>query len=707
MADSIQALEDEMRRRGILASDESVLAEKPSAIQEFQNFGESLLKGSARGVISLVGGWGNLYDYLKKSKDPNAFSSAGILQGIKNMTGVDLNKIQGYTGAYEFGAAGAPAAAMTAVGMPGLFARTPVGIGSEFLTGGTTGMLAQTVAPDSPLVQLGLQSLPYAAKAGFQSTQRAVNQPEGLFPPVAQTQDLLRVGRMTPGELSQSRPQLATEARVEASPQSGAAPIAFRRGQALDVEGFLTDLFERSAGAPVTTERAQAATQSVVDAFSNYGKALSGKLRSDAKRDFGAAKTAGGLIDTAPVVEAAKRGLSAISPEEPGFATLKQSLDRIIAEYEIPGTPASTTPSTVLGPTGAPASVTVTPEVAPSVQKIDIKRLQDNLSIWGDAVYSGKADFGKGNIFEGVAPGKAKGIALNVLQGFRQSLDNAIDSGVAGADQLVQARNNFRDNIRRIEEFSNRPLTKAFDVGNVSELVPEDVVNKLKRMPASQQAVLLDVMQNSPEGSVQAVLDTVRRARMDDILSKGRSPDAIANEPEFNMTRVLKALYSNDKDGMPPLFPNAADLSDAKLAAQFMKQVLSTESPATGGGGGGAAYAAARTAGGSSATGLIASELTALVRATLSNPAALSRMLFEGDNRKLLLDLSKKKTPAEKAYQNIQALSKNLGIMAARGGPALDTGAPESPQTAQIPQAAPQDETQDLEVEMRRRGLIQ
>ena len=33
---------------------------------------------------------------------------------------------------------------------------------------------------------------------------------------------------------------------------------------------------------------------------------------------------------------------------------------------------------------------------------------------------------GKGNIFEGVAVGQAKGISLAVLNGFRQSLDDAI-----------------------------------------------------------------------------------------------------------------------------------------------------------------------------------------------------------------------------------------------------------------------------------------
>lgn len=79
--------------------------------------------------------------------------------------------------------------------------------------------------------------------------------------------------------------------------------------------------------------------------------------------------------------------------------------------------------------------------------------MQKNLSAWGEAAYSGKADFGKGNIFEGVAPGQAKGIAISVLNGFKNSLDEAIDAGVPGADKLVDARDKFRQNIQKLSSF--------------------------------------------------------------------------------------------------------------------------------------------------------------------------------------------------------------------------------------------------------------
>lgn len=706
----VRAIEDEMRRRGMVVSDESVLAQQGTTLQSFRNFGEALLKGSARGFIDIIGGWGNLYDHLRKKGDPSAFSSAGIMQGIKDLTGVDVNRIPGYRGSYEFSAAGAPAAALTAVGLPGLFSRTARGVAGEFGVAGTTGLLGQAVAPESPLTQLAIGASPYVAKAGYGAAQAAVNAPRGVFPSIGETYELTRVGRLTPGELSQNRAQLATEARVEASPLSGPAPIAFRRGQALDVEGFLENIFRKETGNIIIQPSTPiGVTQAVKSAFDNFGKALSGKLKSDARRDFGAAKQAGGLIDTTPVVDAARRALSGIAPEEPGFAQLKQSIERILSEYEIPATSAQVTPSTVLGPTGQPASVSIAPATPASNLQIDVKRLQDNLSVWGDAAYSGKADFGKGNIFEGVAPGKAKGIALTILRGFRDSLDQAINNNVPGADKLKQARDNFRDNIQRIEEFANRPLTKYFDVSDVSALVPEDVFAKLKKLPLSQQQVLVDVMQQHPNQVVKDVLDAIRRSQMDDILAKAQRPGAAANEPTVDIKTLAAELKKS------PVWESLQANNDAQLALRFMQQVLSKEaavSPEALSRSG--AYGISRGVGGTPIQSAIAREISALVQSTLTNPVALSRLLFEGDNRKMLLDLSRRKVFGQKDYEIASALAKNVGVIAVRGGPALSTTEPisteamESMSQQAVPsQIEPEFAREELLREAERRGITE
>jgi hypothetical protein len=182
---------------------------------------------------------------------------------------------------------------------------------------------------------------------------------------------------------------------------------------------------------------------------------------------------------------------------------------------------------------------------------------------------------------------------------------------------------------------------------------------------------------------------------MDEVLAKGQGND---------IQKIARALQS--KGDLATLFPNPRDLQDAQLAVKFMQQVLAKESASGAGGRTSAAYAATRAAGGTSVAGLIAGEFASLVNSTLSNPAALSKMLFEPDNRKLLLDLAKKKTTSEKAYNAIKTLSQNTGVIAARGGPALDVGAPESPATAMPTEQTPDEEAQ-LEAEMRRRGMLE
>lgn len=704
-----ELLAEQRRRTETQVRGAGVMDEPGSTFDEFVKAGEALLKGPAKGLINIIGGWGNLYDVLTKSGDPSALSSAGIARGIKNLTGVDILSIPGYRGVYEFSEAGAPAAAFSLLGVPGLFSRTPAGLASEFGAAGTMSMAAQQIAPDSPLVQMGLMMSPYAGKALYKGTQGAITKPRGTYPTEAEISELLRVGRITPGEASLFRNQLATEARVAAAPESGQAPVQFRIGQAKDVESFLTNLFDRAAGAPVDMARAQQVTGSIVDAFKNYGRTLSGKLRSDAKKDFNAAKASGGQVDTTPIVDRVRAQLATIAPEEPGFASLKQSLDNILAEYVDPGAAASVTPSAIVGPTGQPASVNITPARAPSNKPISIGRLQDNLAIWGEAAYSGKADFGKGNIFENVAPGKAKGIALSVLRGFKESLDEAINNNIPGADKLKAARDNFSANIDRIEEFSNRPLTKAFDVQNVSQLVPEDVLNKLKRMPPSQRAILIDVMQNSPNPQVNGVLDTLRRAQMDDVLSRGRqgAAGASALDPEFSLGQALRALQR--KGDLADLFPNPTDLADAQLAIKYLQRVMTKESAAGAGGiSGGAVFGTARGGGANPQQALLLREITNFARSIIASPEAFSKVIFDPNNRKLITDLAKGKTKGDRAIDALNLLKRGTLQVGTRGVAASET-TPTVVEEQMLPEVtvteSPELTLEQLQEEARRRGM--
>jgi len=677
---TLAEIQAELQKRGETTTDASVLEPEGTSYQEFKKFAESALKGPAKGIIDVIGGYGTLYDYLKESKDPNAFSGTGISQAIKNLTGINLQSIEGYKGVYEFGRAGAPAAALTALGLPGLFSRTPLGVAGEFGVAGGTGVAAQTVAPDSPFAQLALQSTPYAVKGGVAQATRAITRPEGVFPPIAETSELSRVGRLTPGQLGLNREQLALESAIERMPTSGQQPIEFRQAQAADVESFLTNLFNKASG---KTLNASETTQAVVSSFNNYGKSLSSKLKSDARTDFSAAKRAGGLIDTTPVVDAITSKLGEIPPEAKGLDPVKNAMQRIIDEYVTPETPAQTIPSTILGPTGQPASVQVIPATPASNLKINVDRLQKNLSTWGDAVYSGKADFGKGNIFDGVAPGQAKGIAIAVLNGFRKSLDEAIDNNVAGADKLVQARDKFKANIARIEEFSDRPLTKAFDVGNVTDLVPEDVLSKLKGLPPSQRQFLVDVMQKHPNSQVNEVLNTIRREKFNDVLTAAQSKGASSTDPTFNIQAALTEL-DNKSGEFSDLFPNSKDAVETRLAMNWMRRTLAGESVGGVGGLSGAeVYAATGAAGGGAPTRLALKEIVPWLQRLVASPKDFADVIFNPDYRKAMIDLSTAKTTTKKVTNALKTLSQGAGIMAVRAGPMLQTERPEIPSEMQ------------------------
>ena len=687
-----QALE-ELKKRGLVASSESVLEEKGTTFEEFKKGAESLLKGSAKGIIDVVGGWGNLYDYLRKSSDPSAFSSAGILKGIRDLKGPDLQQISGYRGAYEFGQAAAPATALSAAGLPGLFSRTPLGLAGEFGVSGTTGVAAQQIAPDSPLAQLAIQASPYALKGGITTSRQALTRPTGQVP--ATVDDLLRVGRMTPGEATGSRVQLATEARVEGAPSIEAKGTGFRQAQAQDVSSFLDSVFKRASSQAVSPEQA---TTSAFTAFNNYGKSLTSQLRTQANKDFGEAKATGGKIDTTPVVSIVSEQLASIPPEIAALAPVRNALQKIIDEYSIPAQEAKITPSTILGPTGEPAAVSITPAVPAGLREISIDRLQKNLSAWGEAVYSGKADFGKGNIFEGVAPGQVKGIALSVLRGFRDSLDQASTEGVAGADKLIKARDNFKANLAKIEEYSNVPLTKYFDVETVSALTPEKVIDRLSKAAPSERRFLAEVLQNSPDGA--AIFDTVRKQQFNQVLNKASeaAAGAAADSPEFVVKSALTELGKRKGD-FDYLFTNPKDKADALLAMQYMQKVLKSESIGSSGGlKGGDVYATTRGFGGTSQTANLAKEAVGLIRDIVANPNAFADVIFNPDTVKAMKE-AQQATTVKKLTNVVTKLGDATAKFAPRVGPMVETTQPTDITEQPLPspqQVSPEEALQQL-----------
>lgn len=713
--EEMQAIEAEMRRRGIdpnayggdAKNQRSVFepAQEKTFTQNVRDFGESLVKGGAKGVLDIVGGWGNLYDYLKKKQDPSAFSTQGMVKGVKELSGVDLNTIPGFRGAYEFGAAAAPAAALTAAGLPGITGRAGMGAAAiEAPVAGATGLAASTIAPDSPAAQFALQASPYAIASGLRAGRSQLLKPEGMRTP-ADT-GVLDVGRLTPGQFTGNRQQLAREERVRAAPESGDLPRQFDIQQASDVRNYLTGLFNRAGDMNVDPV---ALTNQVWSSFNNFGSALSNQLKSQAKRDFAAAKNAGGLVDTTPVLQMVDQQLAQLGPETPQNSAFISALRKIREEFVEPGQPAQTIQSTVLGPSGQPATTTVVPAVPDKARNIDIDRLQKNISAWGEAAFKGAgslADVGGSDMFAGVAQGQVKNFARQVLRAYKDALDLAIDQGVPGADRLKAARDNFAKNIDKIEEFANYPITKTFDVERVTDLVPEDVAMKLSTLPKSQQAIVFSTLgQQAPD-----VANQVRGILFQDVLNKADIKGAAANTPTFNIQAALKGIQSGDFNF---LFPTAADKADAIKAMSFMQKALQSEGRAGGSSmmSGGEAYATTRALGGTAQSGNLVKILTDSIRGLadyVASPKALSEVFFDPNINNALKEAQRQKPKAEVIQRGIEAVGKYTGAMALRAGPQISPETPEDQSMQQLPTTSPVEpgpSLDEIKQELQKRGI--
>jgi prefoldin subunit 5 len=507
---------------------------------------------------------------------------------------------------------------------------------------------------------------------------------------------------MTPGEATGSRVQLAKETGAEASTKIGEAGNLFRQAQAQDVGSFFDRLLNRA-----TIEAADPTTASnaAISAFDNYGKALSTRLRGDARVDFNAAKKAGGMVSTDPVVNIIQSELASIPAEIQALQPMRSALQRVIDEYVTPAKEAIVEPSKILGPTGEPAFVNITPAVPQQLSKISIDRLQKNLAAWGEAAYSGKADFGKGNIFEGVAPGQVKGIAIKVLRGFRESLDDAVSSGVAGADDLAKARDKFKANLQKIEEYSNYPLTKYFDVESPTALTPELVIDRLSKAKPSERLFLSQVLANSPDANM--VLDTVRRSQLESLLTKSQQAAAGAAEgaPTLDLKTLLKEL-NNSKGDFNYLFPNAADRANASLAIQWLQKTAKTATEASKGIQSDA-YAITRGSGATAQQGLVAAELASYAKFILNDPRAIADVVFNPDTVKKMAE-AQSKGKLTKAADLATMLGMSLAKFAPRVGPMVETTQPtdisQQPVQIDLTGMATIDRQQAIE-ELRNRGI--
>jgi len=568
MADNLAELIAERERRsGRVTGGVGSVLEQPketTSLDEVKKAVTSLLKGSTKGVIDIVGGWGNLYDYIKKSNEPNPLSSVGLVNAINNVGGPDLMKIEGYRGLYQMGQAGGPAALMSAVA-PGssLFrlstpARTA---GAEFTTAGTLGLLSQQVAPESPMAQLTMQTLPYLVVGGVRGysakgQQDKINEYKKLLP---EGDKNIFDEFMLRGQGS-SDPVIAADiARLSRSPKYLELVTALNEGAAkksvLGIEPKAADL---------TQEQAKTG---VIQAIQNKLEAI-----RDSKST--------GLFEKA-------KGYGANLPLVDPSTTLA-NIDGLIARYSAQTTPNADRAVQVLQgirqrlvtevPVN-PEQVSLRGATGPieMTNKRTVEQVQGVLSEFGKKASAGD------NLIKDLSISDERIISSAIFGGMKDDLRNAIkvSSGndKAALNLLSEARNRVEKSSTAYREAISQGMPAYLQNKTLAEVSPEELLVTYKALTPNQRASMRSWIDNT-DAAALSVLD---KQIFDDFVSKARTPNATGVET-INLELMAKnwrGLNTVDKDALvTALGTNAAEFGSRMKDAELMTRKMSVSQPA-------------------------------------------------------------------------------------------------------------------------------
>jgi hypothetical protein len=567
MADNLAELIAERERRSgrVTGGVRSVLEqpEETTTLEEVKRATTSLLKGSTKGVIDLIGGWGNLYDYIKKNKDPSALSSRGIINAIANVGGPDLMKLQGYKGLYDVGQAGGPAALMTAVA-PGssLFrlstpARTA---GAEFTTSGGLGLLSQQVAPESAAAQLTLQTLPYLIVGGVRGYSA-----KGQQDKIKEYKSMLPEGDknifeefMLRGQAS-SDPVIAADiARLSRSPKYLELVTTLNEGAAKKAV-----LGIEPKGAPLTQEQAKVG---IIQSIQN-------KLE-----DIRDSKTTG-LFEKA-------KGYGANIPLVDPTTTLA-NIDSLIARYSAQTTPNADRAVQVLEGIKQ-RLITEVPVNADQValrgatgpiemtNKRTVEQVQGVLSEFGKKASAGD------NLIKDLSISDERIISSAIFGGMKEDLRTAIRASSgndkAALNLLSEARDRVQKSSTAYREAIAQGMPAYLQNKTLAEVSPEELLTTYKALTPTQRASMRSWIDNTDSAAL-AVLD---KQVFDDFVSKARTPNALGVET-VNLELMAKnwrGLNAVDKDALATaLGTNAGEFGSRMSDAELMTRKMSTAQP--------------------------------------------------------------------------------------------------------------------------------
>ena len=576
MADNLAELIAERERRSgrVTGGVRSVLEqpEETTTLEEVKRAVTSLLKGSTKGVIDLVGGWGNLYDAIKENKEPNPLSSRGLVNVINKVGGPDLMKIQGYKGLYDIGQAGAPAALMTAMA-PGssLFnlstpARTAA---AEFTTAGTLGLMSQQVAPESMAAQLTMQTLPYLVKGGIsgyraKGQQDKINEYKALLP---ENDKNIFNEFMLRGQGS-SDPVIAADiARLSRSPKYLELVTALNEGAARkSVLGIEPSTAVSGSNPPfsITKEQAKVAIiQSIEDKLSGMRDSKTGSLFEKAK-GYGANIP---LVDPsntlANIDGLIKRYSAQTTPNADRAVQVLEGIKQRLTT-EVPVNPEQVA---LRGATG-PIEMT---------NKRTVEQVQGVLSEFGKKASAGD------NLIKDLSISDEKIITSAIFGGMKEDLRAAVRTSSGSDRAALNLLSEARDRVAKSSEAYNEAiaqgLPKFLQNKSLAEVSQEQLFQAYKELTPTQRATMRSWVSKNDS----AALSVLDKQVFDEFVNSARTPNATGVET-VNLELMAKnwrGLSPVDRDALATaLGTNAGEFGSRMKDAELMTRKMSVAQPA-------------------------------------------------------------------------------------------------------------------------------
>lgn len=601
MADNLaDLLAEKQRREGNLDTGYRSVLDKPeetTTLEELKRATTALLKGSTKGIIDLVGGWGKLYDVVKDNKEPSALSGQGIVNAIAKAGGPDLMKIQGYKGAYDIGQAGAPAALMGAAMPAGsLFSGTTgtaARAAKEFGAAGGIGLLSQQVANESPYAQLTMQTLPYLVKGGVsglkeRKQQSLLNEYKALLP----EKDLGVFNDFVLKGQGSTDPVIAADiARLTRSPKYLEMVTALNEGAtAKALEGMAPK------GSSLTPEQSKTG---IIQAVQNK---LAGIRESNADSLFEKAKGYGagnGLVDPTATIGKIDGLIDRYSKQatpnaERAVQALQGIRDRLSPSFNVEGRGAYTyaaetqardtlTNAVIPGPS---KSITIPGSKGYSVnqgpQKLTVEEVQGLLSEFGKKASAGD------NLIKDLSISDERIISSAIFGGMKDDVAHAL-KGATGADKAaLNLLNTARDRVSKASTAYNEAIAQGMPAflqnKSLAEISPEDLFSTYKNLTPTQRGTMREWVGQTD----QAALDVLDKQVFTDFVNQAKKTNNLGVETVDLSSlaqnwRALEKVPGAQDALVTALGTNATEFGKRMKDAELFTRKMSTAQQPAGG----------------------------------------------------------------------------------------------------------------------------